>query len=58
MVAKLVFGLIAIVLIIGIATAMTFWYFNQESKREHEKDLKQLEHTERMMDVVEEDDES
>lgn len=55
MVAKLALVLIAVVVIVALATAAAFWYFNQESERQHEKDLKQMEHTEKVMGIAEEE---
>lgn len=55
MVAKLVLALMALVIIIGIAVICAFWYFNQQSKRQHEKDLKQMEHTEDMVSIAEDE---
>jgi len=56
MVAKLALGLIAVVVIISVATALAFWYFNKESGREHEKDMKRMEQTNDLMEISETDD--
>lgn len=55
MVAKLVFFLVVLTIIVVAATAMAFWYFNEESERQHEKDLQQMDHTERVLGVAEDE---
>lgn len=55
MVAKLVIALFAIVLVISVATGLAFWYFNQESERSHEKDMKQMEQTDDLIRIAEDE---
>lgn len=57
MVAKLVLALVALVIVITAATAMAFWYFNQESERSHEKDMKRMAQTDDLIEIAENDDE-
>lgn len=55
MVAKLlVAAFIFVVVVIGVV-ALSFWYFNQKDERAHEKDLKQMEQTDRIMDIAEDE---
>lgn len=53
MAAKALLLLAVVAIIVSVAIVAAFWYFNQESERDHEKDLKQMEHTERVMDIAE-----
>jgi len=56
MAAKLVFALIAVVIIVAVAMALAFWHFNQESERSHEKDMKQMEQTDDLIEMAENND--
>lgn len=56
MVAKLVLGLLAVVVIVVAATGMAFWYFNKESERAHQKDMKRMEQTDELIEIAEDDD--
>ena len=53
MVAKLAFVFVLIVLAIAVATVAMYRYFDNQAERQHEKDLQQMEHTERMVEVAE-----
>lgn len=56
MVAKLGLAIIALVVIVVAATGMAFWYFNQESERSHEKDMKRMAQTDDLIEIAENDD--
>jgi uncharacterized protein YpmB len=62
MVAKLVIGLFILVLIIGLAMALTFWYFNQRGARKHEKEMARMEQRseldEQIVELAEEETEN
>jgi len=55
MVAKLVLFLLVLAFLIALATVAAYRYFDNEAERQHEKDMKQMEHTERMVDIAEQD---
>lgn len=55
MVAKLALGLVVLTIIVAVAVVAAFWYFNQHDARRHEKDLKQMEHTEKVLESTETD---
>lgn len=57
MVAKLGLVLAVVAVVCLGAVVMAFWYFNQESERQHEKDKWQHEQTDEIMEYVEDDDE-
>jgi hypothetical protein len=50
MVAKLVLALIAIVLIVGIATIAAFLYFREKEQHRHETEMRRLERDEKLFD--------
>lgn len=56
MVAKLALGIVAIIIIVAVAMAMAFWYFNQEAERDHEKDMRQIEQTDKIMETLDDKD--
>lgn len=43
MAVKLVLLLLILALVVSLAVLGTFWYLNQESEREHEKELTEME---------------
>lgn len=55
MAAKLVVALMAIAFVIAVVVIAAFWYFNEHDQRQHEKDLKQMEHTEKILESETED---
>lgn len=55
MVAKLVIGIAALIIIVAIVIIISFWYFHQESEREHEKELREMEQTDKIMGIAEEE---
>lgn len=53
MAAKLVFALIALTIIISVAVIASYWYFDRQAERSHEREQAQLDHTEHMVDIAE-----
>lgn len=50
MAAKLIIAMVVLAIIVCVAVVAAFWYFNQHDERQHEKDLKQMEHTEKILE--------
>jgi membrane protein implicated in regulation of membrane protease activity len=55
MAAKLVLALLALTAIVVATVFAAYRYFDNRHRRSHEKELKQMEHTEKMVDVTEDD---
>lgn len=55
MVVKLTFFLLIIAFVLAIVIIAAYRYFDREAERQHEKDKMQMEHTERMVDIAEQE---
>lgn len=55
MVAKLVIGLFALLVLLGIVFGLAYRYFDRRGERRHEKDMTELEHTHDMVSDLEDD---
>jgi CHASE3 domain sensor protein len=52
MVAKLALVLFVLAVVVSLTTLAAFWYFNQESEREHERELREMEQTDEILDAM------
>ncbi|MFC6953940.1 hypothetical protein [Halorubellus litoreus] len=52
MVAKLVVALLALAVVVSVVTLAAFWYFDKASEREHERELRELEQTDEILDAM------
>ena len=55
MVAKLVLFLLIAAVFVAAVTFASFWYFNQEAEREHEKDKMRMKQTDAVLESTEDD---
>jgi uncharacterized protein YdgA (DUF945 family) len=53
MVAKDALVMVVVAVVLIAAVLGTVWYFGRESERQYEKDMKQMEHTEKVIGVAE-----
>lgn len=49
MVAKLILAAAIVAVFMSAIVLGSYWYFDRQNEREHEKDLEQMEHTERVL---------
>lgn len=50
MVAKLVFGLLVLAFVLSVAVTAAYLYFREQAALEHEKEMKQMEQTEKLFE--------
>lgn len=52
MVAKLVLVLVVLAVVVSLTTLAAFWYFDQEGERAHERELREMEQTDEIIDAM------
>lgn len=50
MVVKLVLFMVILAIVLSIAVVASFWYLKHRAEMKHEKDLEEMEQTERLFD--------